>query len=76
LALSLVFACLLVPTQHFSYQLMLSEAIAIVLAPKHSPNSGVFHCTLPGMKALTVRMGAHAPSQGDSGTIVLRKLPV
>jgi hypothetical protein len=40
---------------HFSYQLMLNEAIAIVLAPKHQPNSGVFHCTLAGMKTLTVR---------------------
>lgn len=37
---------------HFSYQLMLNESVAIVLAPKHSPNSGVFHCTLAGMKAL------------------------
>jgi len=55
---------------------MLSEAIAIVLAPKHSPNSGVFHCTLPGMKALTVRMGTHAPAQGERGMTVLQKLPV
>jgi len=46
---------------HYSYQLMLSDAVAIVLSPKHQPNSGVFHCTPEGMKALTgcKRMGFH-----------------
>ena len=46
---------------HYTYQLMLPEAIAIVLAPRFQPNQGVFHCTLPGMKALTgcSRSGFH-----------------
>jgi STAM-binding protein len=38
---------------HASYQMMFEEAVAIVLAPKHQPNQGVFHCTRRGMQALT-----------------------
>ena len=38
---------------HYGYQLMLAEAIAIVLAPTAKPDHGVFHCTPGGMKALS-----------------------
>jgi proteasome lid subunit RPN8/RPN11 len=38
---------------HFGYQLMLSSAVAIVLAPRFQPNSGVFRCTDQGMQVLT-----------------------
>lgn len=48
---------------------MLAESIAIVLAPKHQPNSGVFHCTLAGMKTLTVSgdRDMNARAQTNSG---------
>ncbi len=38
------------PLSVFAWQ---ADAVAIVLSPKHHPNSGVFHCTALGMKALT-----------------------
>jgi STAM-binding protein len=38
---------------HYSYQLMLNESIAIVLAPTATPNSGIFHCTQLGMSELS-----------------------
>ncbi|KAI8883229.1 Mov34-domain-containing protein, partial [Backusella circina FSU 941] len=44
---------------HCSYQLMLPEAIAIVCAPKHEPNYGVFHLVHPeGIRTIsTCRAG-------------------
>ncbi|GAB5585855.1 hypothetical protein Unana1_00755 [Umbelopsis nana] len=39
---------------HCSYQLMLPEAIAIVCAPKHNPNYGIFRLTdPPGLDVIT-----------------------
>lgn len=39
---------------HCSYQLMLPEAIAIVCAPRHNPNLGVFRLTDPeGIRVIT-----------------------
>ncbi|KAI8582491.1 hypothetical protein K450DRAFT_227425 [Umbelopsis ramanniana AG] len=39
---------------HCSYQLMLPEAIAIVCAPKHKPNYGIFRLTdPPGLDVIT-----------------------
>ena len=38
----------------FSYQIMMPEAIAIVMAPSKEPNSGVFTLTPKGMDILSV----------------------
>ena len=39
---------------HFSYQIMLNEAIAIVLAPTARPDAGIFSLTPVGLQALGV----------------------
>jgi STAM-binding protein len=46
---------------HFSYQIMMAEAIAIVMAPTANPASGVFSITPAGMAALSSckRSGFH-----------------
>jgi len=38
---------------HCSYQIMLPEAIAIVMAPTAKPDRGTFHITAPGIDALS-----------------------
>jgi STAM-binding protein len=39
---------------HFSYQVMLPEAIAIVMAPTSVPDSGIFSLSKKGMEVLGV----------------------
>jgi len=47
---------------HFSYQIMLDEAIAIVMAPTARPNSGVFSLTSKGIQILGVSRIRLTPS--------------
>lgn len=57
---------------HCGYQLQLDEAIAIVLAPTHTPNHGVFRLTdPPGMDVIKgcTKKGFH-PHQAGNGCSV------
>lgn len=38
---------------HYGYQILLPEAIAIVCAPQHQPNHGVFRMTDNGMRVIS-----------------------
>lgn len=56
---------------HFPYQLMMAEAVAIVVAPTQSPNFGVFRLTDPpglGIIAECPARGFH-PHSNDQGDI-------
>jgi len=53
---------------HFSYQIMMPEAIAIVMAPSKVPNRGVFHVTPEGLDGLKDcgRSGFHQHANSDT----------
>jgi len=53
---------------HFSYQIMLPEAIAIVMAPSKIPNRGLFHVTPTGLDSLKdcSKSGFHQHPNSDS----------